>query len=293
MASVQFSVWECIMFNQRECRPEIPQCHMAVTWSPLGPFVRCQKLGSGSVLPLNKFSFLSAALKLPLSATLKLFITRTTVWVNLDPLSGNLPSQRDQKSVRIMNCYIRHRFETPCGVHWRFNSYLILTPRSNLIKRPWFHLPISALMSTEPLSHLTIYVAIGSTNIHRYIFTFPLIFFICIMQMGFLIIMIRRVRKTKVFPENDPGWVLMNPDCEVFCIVKSLLIRNSAKPFPVVFYIGLCACGRSAKAKIPKFPPEGVSLPDTPRLPETPQLESFVFFCNIATSQRNTQDTIG
>ena len=33
--------------------------------------------------------------------------------------------------------------------------------------------------------------------------------------------------------------------------------------FPVFFYIGFCACKWSAKAKIAKFLPDGVSLPHT------------------------------
>ena len=39
-----------------------------------------------------------------------------------------------------------------------------------------------------------------------------------------------------------------------------------------------CACKWSAKAKIPEFPPEGVSLPHTPPLPKMPPLDSFVYF---------------
>ena len=55
-------------------------------------------------------------------------------------------------------------------------------------------------------------------------------------------------------------------------------------PSPVVCYIGLCACKCSAKANIPVFPPEGVSLSHTPPLPVTPPLDSFVYFRNIMTS---------
>lgn len=55
---------QSVMFNQRECRPEIPQCHMAETWSPLGPFVLCQKQGSPSVFSFEQVFFLPAALML-------------------------------------------------------------------------------------------------------------------------------------------------------------------------------------------------------------------------------------
>ena len=37
-----------------------------------------------------------------------------------------------------------------------------------------------------------------------------------------------------------------------------------ALTLPVGCYLGLSACKWSAKAKIPVFPPEGVSLPHTP-----------------------------
>lgn len=115
------------MFNQRECRTEIPQCHMAVTWSPLSPFVLCQKQGSESVLPLNKLPFFCVNA----AAVLKLFITRAQ-WrggrVNLDLQSVILsekPPQRDQKSVRMVHVLL----------YYTIFSHFILTFRSNLIRR--------------------------------------------------------------------------------------------------------------------------------------------------------------
>ena len=59
--------------------------------------------------------------------------------------------------------------------------------------------------------------------------------------------------------------------------------------FPFL-YSGYCKW--STNAKIPVFPPEGVSPLDTPPLPETPPLESFVYFRNIMTSLCNTSASI-
>lgn len=58
LGSAALSPTMVVMFNQRECSAEIPQHHMAVTWSPLGLSVLCQKKrGSQWGLSLNKLSF--------------------------------------------------------------------------------------------------------------------------------------------------------------------------------------------------------------------------------------------
>jgi len=64
--------------------------------------------------------------------------------------------------------------------------------------------------------------------------------------------------------------------------------------WPSPYTLSHCRPKQSAKAKIPVFPPEGVSLQHSPpTLPEKPPLDSFVNFSNIVTSLGNTHVPVG
>ncbi len=155
-----------VMFNQRRCETEIPQCHMAVTWSPLSPFVLGQKQGSESVLPLNKpsFFFNAAAGEHPATVQHKHPVTqrgRKSEWT----LTSSLWSwKHDQGSVRIINVFpIRNSLHVIIltlhveSAHNWTQMYFTFTMRSDLIRRVnWsrgVHPHLSLAMTVKTFPH--------------------------------------------------------------------------------------------------------------------------------------------